>query len=173
MPEDRSIHDLIEDLVPTLEDERFSNPVEARKKAMDYLARREHGRVELGKKLVKFGFDADVSDDAIERLIEDGLQSDQRFVEAFIQSRINQGKGPVRIRADLFQRGVGGSVIDDGLYAAGQNWRALARDVREKKFGVALPVVFKEKARQMHFLQFRGFEPDHIQSAVSAGDKCD
>jgi len=173
MPEDRSIHDLIEELVPTLEDERFSNPVEARKKAMDYLARREHGRVELCKKLIKFGFDADISDDAIERLIEDGLQSDQRFAEAFIQSSINQGKGPARIRADLSQRGVSDGVINDGLHESGQNWRTLARDVREKKFGMALPVDFKQKARQMRFLQYRGFGPDHIQSAVSAGDKCD
>jgi len=171
MPEDRPIHDVIEELVPPLEDERFSDPVEARKKAMDYLARREHGRVELRNKLTKFGFDADISEAAIDRLIDDGLQSDQRFAEAFIQSRISQGKGPGRIRADLSQRGVSDSVIDDGLHEAEQNWWALARDVRKKKFGAQLPVDFKEKARQMRFLQYRGFEPDHIQSAVSAGDE--
>ena len=163
MPEDRPIHDVIEELVPPLEDERFCNPVEARKKAMDYLARREHGRVELRKKLIKFGFDADISDDAIERLVDDGLQSDQRFTEAFIQSRINQGKGPTRIRADLSQRGVSDSVIEDGLYEAAQDWRALARDVRVKKFGAQQPKDFKEKARQMRFLQYRGFEHDQIQ----------
>jgi regulatory protein len=171
MSESRSVHDVIEELVPPLEDERFCNPVEARKKAMDYLARREHGRVELRNKLTKFGFDADISDAAIERLIDDGLQSDQRFAEAFIQSRINQGKGPTRIRVDLSQRGVSDSVIDDGLHEAEQNWRALASEIRAKKFGAELPVDFKEKARQMRFLQYRGFEPDQIQSAVSAGDE--
>jgi len=171
MPEDRSIRDVIDELVPPLKDERFCNPVEARKKAMDYLARREHGRVELRNKLTKFGFDADVSDDAIEQLIDDGLQSDQRFAEAFIQSRINQGKGPTRIRLDLSQRGVSDSLIDDGLHDAEQNWRELAREIRARKFGAELPVDFKEKARQMRFLQYRGFEPDHIQSAVSAGDE--
>jgi len=171
MSESRSVHDVIEELVPPLEDERFSNPVEARKKAMDYLARREHGRVELRNKLTKFGFDADVSDAAIERLVDDGLQSDQRFAEAFIQSRIHQGKGPTRIRVDLSQRGVSDSVIDDGLYEAAQNWRMLAREVRAKKFGTELPAEFKEKARQMRFLQYRGFEPEQIQSAVSAGDE--
>jgi len=171
MPEHRTIHDVIEELVPPLEDERFSSPVEARKKAMDYLARREHGRVELRKKLTKFGFDADISDDAIEGLINDGLQSDQRFTEAFIQSRINQGKGPTRIRADLSQRGVSDSVIEDSLHEAEQDWQALARDVRVRKFGTQLPKDFKEKARQMRFLQYRGFEPDHIQSAVSADDE--
>ncbi len=171
MSETRPVHDVIEELVPPLEDERFSNPVEARKKAMDYLARREHGRVELRNKLTKFGFDADVSDDAIDRLIDDGLQSDQRFAEAFIQSRINQGKGPARIRVDLSQRGISDSVIDDGLHGAEQDWRALAREIRAKKFGAELPVDFKEKARQMRFLQYRGFEADQIQSAVSAGDE--
>ena len=29
---------------------------------------------------------------------DEGLQSDRRFAESFVQSRINQGKGPVRIR---------------------------------------------------------------------------
>ena len=171
MPEDRSIHDVIEELVPPLEDERFCSPVEARKKAMDYLARREHGRVELRNKLTKFGFDTDISDEAIEQLIDDGLQSDQRFAEAFIQSRINQGKGPTRIRVDLSQRGVSENVIDDGLNEAEQNWCALASEVRAKKFGAELSVDFKEKARQMRFLQYRGFEPGQIQSAVSAGDE--
>ena len=168
MSENRPVHDVIEELVPPLEDERFSNPVEARKKAMDYLARREHGRVELRNKLTKFGFDADISDAAIERLIDDGLQSDQRFAEAFIQSRINQGKGPTRIRVDLSQRGVSDSVIDDGLHEANQNWQALASEVRAKKFGAELPVDFEDKARQMRFLQYRGFEPDQIQSAVQS-----
>jgi regulatory protein len=171
MSEGRSVHDVIEELVPPLEDERFSSSVEARKKAMDYLARREHGRVELRNKLTKFGFDADISDAAIERLVDDGLQSDQRFAEAFIQSRINQGKGPTRIRVDLSQRGVSDSVIDAGLYEAAQNWHALASEVRAKKFGTDLPADFKEKARQMRFLQYRGFEPEQIQSAVSAGDE--
>ena len=47
----------------------------------------------------------------------------------------------------------------------------LARSTREKKFGADQPVEFKDKARQMRFLQYRGFETDHIQTAVSdSGD---
>jgi regulatory protein len=37
-----------------------------------------------------------------------------------------------------------------------------------KKFGPDTPIDFKEKARQMRFLQSRGFEPDQIQAAVSS-----
>ena len=144
--------------------------IDARKKAMDLLARREHARVELQRKLAAAGFDADVAADAVQRLADEGLQSDRRFVEAFVQSRINQGKGPLRIHADLGQRGIAAGLIDDVLAEAGEDWHALAREARVKEFGRSQPVEFRDKARQMRFLQYRGFEPDQIQSAVSSFD---
>lgn len=151
-----------------LSDDKFSNPVEARKKAMDYLARREHGRTELINKLTSFGFQAATADAAVAQLVDDNLQSDQRFVEAFIISRINQGKGPLKIRSDLRERDIAGAVVDIGLQDANQDWYASARAVREKKFGPDYPMDYSEKARQMRFLQSRGFDIDHIQAAVSA-----
>lgn len=163
-----SIHDLINDLVQPDEVDCYSDPLQARKKAMDYLARREHSREELFRKMEKAGFVSNVALDAIEQLQKDGLQSDRRFVDAFIQSRINQGKGPTRIRADLRQRGIRDAVIDEVLGEVDEDWRALAKETRRKKFGPGEPVDFKDKARQMRFLQYRGFEPDQIQSAVSS-----
>ena len=142
--------------------------IEARKKAMDLLARREHARGELERKLVAAGFDADIAADVLQRLAEEGLQSDRRFVEAFVQSRINQGKGPLRIHADLGQRGIAAGLIDEVLAEADEDWCALARAIRKKKFGPSQPVEFRERARQMRFLQYRGFEPDQIQAAVSS-----
>jgi regulatory protein len=153
------------------DEERFSNPVEARRKAMDLLARREHGSAELARKLEKTGFDRDVAIDAIGKLTAEGLQSDQRFVEAFVQSRINQGKGPVRIQAELAERNISAVQIDVVLEEVGQDWYALAREIRSKKFGSEQPADFKEKARQMRFLQYRGFETDQIKLAVSAHEE--
>lgn len=150
----------------SLVDDKFDNPVEARKKAMDYLARREHGRAELIDKLTRFGFDELVADDAVAQLVEDNLQSDQRFAEMFIASRIGQGKGPVKIRAELRERDVASSIVEAQLAAAEQDWFASASEVREKKFGIAPPKDFNEKARQMRFLQSRGFDIEHIQAAV-------
>jgi regulatory protein len=92
-------------------------------------------------------------------------------VEAFVQSRISQGKGPTRIRADLSQRGIRDSMIQKVVAQFGQDWFALARETRQKKYGVDEPVEFNEKARQMRFLQYRGFEPEQIQAAVSAHDE--
>jgi len=153
---------------PELEDaqlERFSSPLEARKKAMDFLARREYGRQELCAKLVAAGFDEQVATSAVAQLQRDGLQDDRRFAESFIQSRVHQGKGPVRIRLELGQRGVDGTLVDAMLEESGVNWKALARSIRQRKFGDEPPVDFREKARQMRFLQYRGFEQAEIQAA--------
>ncbi len=147
-------------------DDRGSDPVAARKKAMDFLARREHAADELVRKLVKAGFDDDTAEDAVAELTREGLQSDERFVESFIQSRANQGKGPVRIRAELGQRGVAESATRQMLEAAGVDWFALAQSTRVQKFGEARPGDYKEKARQMRFLQYRGFETEQIAAAV-------
>jgi regulatory protein len=103
----------------------------------------------------------------VARLAEEGLQSDARYVEAFVQSRINQGKGPERIRTELRERRLNDAAIEQGLDEAGVDWRVLAADVRRKKFGRALPSDFAGKAKQMRFLQYRGFESDQVQAAVS------
>ena len=171
MSDKPSINEEFSDLFSPDEDDRFSSPLEARKKAMDYLARREYGNRELKKKLAKAGFFREAVDPAVTQLVEDGLQSDRRFVEAFVQSRINQGKGPVRIIADLSQRGIDDSLTDEILTGCGEDWWALARAVRCRKFGKNLPTDFKEKAPQMRFLQYRGFQSDQITAAVSADDE--
>ena len=164
-PKLQSLHEEIGDLLSDEGEDRFSSPREARKKAMDFLARREYGQTELIRKLADKGYERDVAAEAVTQLTTDGLQSDDRFTEAFVQSRINQGKGPVRIRLDLGQKGIDDSVIETTLEEADPDWRTLAREQRIKKFGHDLPPDFKEKARQMRFLQYRGFEQDHIQSA--------
>ena len=137
---------------------------------MDFLARREYGRLELVKKLAAGGFDHDVADSAVGKLTEEGLQSDRRFAENFVQARIGRGKGPVRIRLELGQRGIGDADIDAAIDACGVDWSALASQVHGKKFGGARPSDFSEKAKQMRFLQYRGFEPDHIRRVLGDSD---
>ena len=167
----KPVHEEISDLLSERKEDRFSCPKETRKKAMDFLARREYGQHELIDKLSNKGFQRDVAESAVRTLTDEGLQSDQRFAESFVQSRVSQGKGPVRIRQDLSHRGIHSSAIELALEESGADWYALAREIRQKKFGRGSPGEFREKARQMRFLQYRGFEPDHIQAAFSADDE--
>jgi regulatory protein len=164
----QALHEEISDLLTDEREDRFSCPLASRKKAMDFLARREYGQSELIKKLADKGYDRKVAEQAITKLTAEGLQSDQRFSESFVQSRINQGKGPVRIRLDLGQRGVDDAVIERAIERSGADWRELAREVRQRKFGVALPTDFKAKAKQMQFLLYRGFEQDQVQASFSS-----
>jgi regulatory protein len=134
---------------------------------MDYLARREYGQRELEQKLIAAGFESVTVAATVEKLTGEGLQDDRRFIENFVHSRINQGKGPIRVRQELGERGLNAGMIEAVLEDVAEDWCALARQVRDKKFGPGLPRDFKEKARQMRFLQYRGFDSEHIQAAVS------
>jgi regulatory protein len=168
-----SLNDEIRELDADSDEQRFASPQEARRKAMDYLARREYGQAELRKKLAGAGFTREATERAVDQLTADGLQDDRRFVENFLQSRINKGKGPLRIQSELSQRGVAAGLVNEVLEVADIDWRELARTVRQKKFGADLPQDFKEKARQMRFLQYRGFGPAEVQAGVGGLDDYD
>ncbi len=168
----QQVHEEISDLLSEAREDRFSCVNEARKKAMDFLARREYGQTELTRKLAEKGYERGVAEQAVLKLTADRLQCDARFAEAFVQSRVNQGKGPVRIRLDLGQRGVAETVIEAAIDASATNWQVLAREVRVRKFGEQLPTDFKAKAKQMRFLQYRGFEQTQVHAALAAlGDE--
>jgi len=162
MPE---LHEEISDLLAGERADRFSCPADARHKAMAFLARREYGQTELIKKLTGKGYDRNVAEQTMLKLTANGLQSDQRFAAAFVQSHINRGKGPVRIRLDLGQRGVADATIEIAIKESAADWYKLARNVRRRKFGATQPADFKAKAKQMRFLQYRGFKQGHIQAA--------
>src|SRR5690606_2652334 len=78
----------------------------ARETAIGLLARREHSRRELKRKLGAKGHPSDLIDQVLEQLAREGLQSDQRFAEAYLHSRIQKGYGPVRLLHELAERGV-------------------------------------------------------------------
>lgn len=134
--------------------------------AMNLLARREHAVAELCSKLAARGFSPEDIDAAVAKLAAEGLVSDDRFAESFVASRMRKGHGPVRIRMDLQQRGVSPELIDMHLDPRSPEWRRLACEVRVKKFGDGIPAEFKERARQMRFLEYRGFSSAHIRSAM-------
>lgn len=137
-----------------------------RRQAMDLLARREHSRLELERKLATGGFEPLLIAAVLDDLQRDRLLEESRYLESFIRAHARKGKGPARIRLELKERGVADGPIRDALALAGFDWVALAAEARAKRFGMVRPKDFKERARQARFLQYRGFTTDQINAAL-------
>ncbi len=134
-------------------------------RAMDLLARREHSAHELKTKLTtKFPEFAEHIAQVLTDLQRDNLQSDHRFAEAFVASRIRKGQGPYRISQELKQRGVASGDAKQALATCGQDWFQLAAEVAQRKYGNAPCDSLQERARRSRFLQYRGFSSEQIQS---------
>jgi len=144
-----------------------------RRLALDLLARREHSRLELERKLASRGFHAPVVAGALDRLEAAGALSTERFGASFVRSRIARGQGPLRIRLELEQRGVASHSAAELLEQAEVDWNEAAREVRRKRFGQAAPRDFKERARQARFLEQRGFGSSAIRAALDLGPDSD
>jgi regulatory protein len=151
--------------VPRATDEPHNSLI-ARDAALRLLARREHSRLELTRKLALRGFNDDVIAGAIEALAAENLQSEERFTEMFVHARRERGRGPVRIRVELGQRGVTESLVDTWLDFRDPVWTALARQACRKRFGEAPAADWPEKARRMRFLEARGFTTEQIRDVV-------
>jgi len=134
---------------------------------MDLLARREHGRVELTRKLRQRGAPPEMIEQALDRLTEEGLLSEQRYLESFISYRARSGYGPVRIREELGQRGLQRSDIEQALRECGFDWQGQLREVWQRKYAGRLPVEPKERAQQMRFLSYRGYSMEMIGRLLS------
>jgi regulatory protein len=126
------------------------------------LARREHSEQELARKLKTRGYTEEVVAATLDALVAQGLLSNARYAESFINSRFQRGQGPQKIRAELRERGVDDTLIDAALDVYAPHWKELLEQVRLKKFGSALPDNFRERSRQMRFLLQRGFTADQI-----------
>ena len=135
-------------------------------RAVHLLSRREHSAYELDQKLNQKGFDSAFVDKVIARLTAEGLQSDDRFTEAFVRYRANNGRGPQRIQSELRERGVSEKIQAAYLDAGDAQWLECAEQVRCKRFGDAPPEDFKERARQARFLQYRGFTSEQIREVL-------
>ena len=145
-----------------------------RHKAIALLARREHTRAELLRKLAPHG-----TKEEIELVIADlqvsELQSDARFAGAYLRSKAGK-LGPARLRQGLRQAGVDADTAATEIEAAIKanelpDELEQARELWTRKFGAA-PADAKEWAKQARFLQARGYSSAVIRRLLKdpAGD---
>lgn len=126
---------------------------------MRLLARREHTRAELARKLAPHGTPEDI-DTVLNALAASGLQSDVRFAESYVRSQAAR-LGAARLRQTLRTKGIAGELIDAQVIDLPDEMER-ARLVWQKKFAVP-PADARDWARQARFLQGRGFSGEVIR----------
>jgi regulatory protein len=129
-----------------------------RRRAIGLLARREHSRAELVRKLAADG-PAEEIDTVLAQLEAEGLLSDARFAEAFVRAQAPR-LGKARLKQALREKGIAGELANDLLGELPSELER-AREVWTRKFA-APPCDTREWARQARFLQSRGFSQDVI-----------
>jgi len=131
-----------------------------RPRALKLLARREHTRRELARKLAAEAEDPAEVDAVLDEFERRGWLSEARVTEQLIHAR-KARFGPRRIVRELRDRGVSEEALSAVLPALKEDELERARAVWQRKFKRA-PAAAAERARQVRFLQGRGFELDVI-----------
>jgi len=139
---------------------------EAYQTAIRLLTRREHSALEMHRKLSSRNFEASEIAEAIELLISDDILSDERFSDSYVRSRVDKGFGPLKIRAELRERGVDRDLIGESVDEFNHEWPSKASAARNKRFGDDVPEDWDERAKQTRFLQARGFTQEHILAVL-------
>lgn len=141
-------------------------------RAVGLLARREHSRRELERKLVAKGIEADEAHAAVERLAGQGWQDEQRFAGSLARSRAMAGYGPVRIRAELGTHDLPAHVIDAALeeLQAQHDWREAARELLQRRLGEVAPTDPARRRKAQSLLLRRGFDGETVFSLTSGRD---
>ena len=134
---------------------------------MNFLARREHSRAELARKLAPHA-EADEIEALLDQLEQDKLLSNTRYVEMLAHARAGK-HGSLRLKADLREKGVSDSDMQNAMETARDQDLEAARMVWQKKFG-ALATNAAERARQYRFLASRGFPMDVIRRVVGGSE---
>lgn len=141
-----------------------------RRSAMNALGRREQSVFELKQKLSHRYEEASELEitEVIERLTNQDLQSDPRFAEMFVRSRINKGKGPNLIRRELEQQNLSAALMDQAFSQNPCDWQQNALQQLQKKFSITDMQDIALRAKATQFLYRRGFDSDTCSKAVEA-----
>ncbi len=137
----------------------------ARVSALDTLARRDRCSTDLRRKLLDKGYASGVSAQVVDRLCDEKLVDDRRYVENFVSFHAARGRGPLRIRAELRNAGMQGELVERAIEAY-PDWLTELRKAHLKKFGLEPPADYADQQRRARFLMSRGFTGGQIRMVL-------
>ncbi len=140
----------------------------AKTAALNLLARREHGRCELQRKLRQRGHAEQVVEELLDDLAACELQSDRRFAEAYVRYRAAKAYGPLKIGAELGQKGVGRELIDSALNQPEVDWSEILLQWIRRRTGLSDEQHFDQRSADYRRVLRRGFSHQQIRQALRA-----
>lgn len=138
--------------------------------ALKLLAAREHSRVELARKLRARGYDPTPVEAVLERLAKVGAIDESRLAELYVAERVRKGFGPLRIRGELWEKGLSEEFFDPYLDALEGAWPEHLASAHDRRFGPGLPVDRDDYLRRARFLGQRGFPAELIRRFLNWTD---
>ena len=142
--------------------------ISLRARALAMLARREHTRAEMARKLSPHSDFPEQIEQLLDALVARGWLSDVRFAESRANT-LARKFGSRKIEHDLDRRGVLAEVVVQTVERARTQELENCRAAWQRKFGV-LPQNAAERGRQMRFLAGRGFTAEAVHQVLKAGD---
>ena len=133
--------------------------------AFAVLTRKEYSKADLIEKLMTYAHDRNEVLMLVEELSAKEYQSDQRVAEMTVRSQLRKGKGPNRIKLALRAKHLDKELVREDI--AEIDWYEQAYQLKVKKYGTEVSKDPKIKAKQIRFLQYRGFEMDAIMKAIT------
>ena len=142
--------------------------LDLRVRALQLLTRRDYSRAELKGKLAAHAESEEELDHVLATLQSERLLSDERYAAQRVAVRGSR-YGNARLKQELRQKGVNDEDIETALPEAGDETER-CRAIWARKFG-HLPESPEERAKQMRFLQYRGFSGDAIRRVMRGVDQ--
>ena len=139
--------------------------------AFAVLTRKEYSKKDLIEKLALYAENREEVLILVDELSRENYQSDQRVAEMVVRSQIRKGKGPNRIKLALRAKSIDKELAQNDMNEI--DWYDEAYQLKVKKYGVEVSKDPKIKAKQIRFLQYRGFEMDAIMKAISRKNRDD
>lgn len=128
---------------------------EIRNTCLVALTRREFSTKELKERL-RSRFDTDdLIDTVINELTAEKLLCDERYTESFVLTRVNRGQGRIKIKADIYAKGISSELVNRVISELKIDWVLLAQQVLKKK-GKSREITDKKQlGKTVRFLQYR------------------
>ncbi|EEX67422.1 recombination regulator RecX [Vibrio metoecus] len=141
-----------------------------RQSALQLLSRRDHSEYELHQKLTLKGHVHEIVDEVVKYCLELGYLSDVRYTASQARQMVHKGYGEQRLRQQLKEKRVAEAVIEQVLAEQTIDWFELAKEVAHKKFKAGISFERSQYAKQVRYLQYRGFNFDQIRYALQASE---